>query len=154
MRVLIVALAIASVGFPTCAGAPGIRNGQGDTVPVQAPTPKVPDGARKQAEDAINRDLGGENTATFRVVRALEAESIRHDPFARRVDGPVSVICGQYAPHAGKADGGGYTWFLVAIKRGQVLWTTRDVAGEFAEAYNSCKAAGLADQTAETGGFR
>ena len=153
MRVVILALAIASAGASASAGSPGISNGQGDSVPVAAPTPKVPDGARKLAEDAISYDLGEQNHASFRAVRAMEAASIRHDPFAAPVDGPVSVVCGQYALQDGKPDGGGYAWFLVAIKRGHILWTTRDVAGEFAEAYNSCKGAGLAEQTAATGGF-
>jgi len=155
MRALILALAMAGTGAAASAASPGISNGQGDTVAVSAPTPRAPEGVRKQAEDAVMHDLGDQGSATFRAVRVMEAATIRHDPFAKRIDGPVSVVCGQYNPQGRAGGDGGYIWFLVAIKGGRVLWTTDNVTAGPDEAYNSCKGAGLADQSmATTGAFR
>jgi len=80
--------------------------------------------------------------------------SVKHGPFAERVDGPVSIVCGQYNPKGPVGGDGGYAWFFVAIKHGHVLWTADDVSAGTDEAYESCKGAGLADQGAATGGFR
>jgi len=131
-RALIVALVMAGV-----AGAAGAATVSGAEVPVPGPTPTVPSGAREQAENAIKDDLGDPDSVTFRVVRVMEAASVRQGAFAAAVDGPVSVVCGQFSSRG--RTGGGYSWFFVAIKRGRVLWTSRGPD----EAYYSCERAGL-----------
>jgi len=153
MRALILALAIAGAATAANAAGPAMATGQSDAVPVPAPTPKVPDGVRKQAEDAIKQDLGNLETVAFRVVQVKEAAAVRHGPFAEAIDGPVSVVCGQYSPRDRTGRDGGYAWFFVAIKRGHVLWTADDVSAGSDEAFYSCKGAGLADQSADTGAF-
>ena len=146
MRALIVALTLA-----TAAGAAGAANlptvNSGD-VPIPAPTPKVPDGVREQAEAVIKRDIGDPDSTTFRAVRAMEAKSVRHGPFAQTIDGPVSIVCGQYKFQDRAVGDSDYYWFFVAIKRGQVLWTAVDMASSgFDEAYESCKGAGLTSRS-------
>jgi hypothetical protein len=151
MRALIVALALASVGASASASG-AYQGGQGDVVPIPIPTPKPPDGVKKQAEDAVNREVGGQTGTAFRAVRAMEAKAIRRDTFAQPIDGPLSVVCGQFSPQ-GQTGESDYAWFLVAIKRGRVLWTTYDVKGGYTEAYYGCRAAGLTGATAATGAF-
>jgi hypothetical protein len=142
MRALVLALVIAGAAGVASAALPTINSGE---VPIPAPTPKAPDGVREQAEAAIKRDLGDPDSTTFRAVRAMEAKSVRHGPFAQPVDGPVSVVCGQYKLQDRAVGATDYYWFFVAIKRGQVLWTALDMASSgFDEAFESCKGAGLA----------
>jgi len=139
MRALMVALAMASVG-----GAAGAGVGTGTMGPdiPQSITPTVPANARKQAEDALRRDLPAPDSVTFRAVKALEVASIRHGAFAASIDGPISIVCGQYGS---QGQPGPYSWFFVALKRGQVLWIADDTSGAPDEAHDSCKGAGLAD---------
>ena len=145
MRALIVALAIAGAAGAANAALPTVNSGE---VPIPAPTPQVPDGARAQAEAVIRRDLGDPDSTTFRAVRTMEAKSVRHGAFAQNIDGPVSVVCGQYNREDRTGGDSRYYWFFVAIKRGQVLWTAFDVASSgFEEAYYSCKGAGLTGQS-------
>jgi hypothetical protein len=154
MRALILALALAGAAGAASAAAP-LVDGQGENVPVAAPTFKVPDGVPQQAEAVIKRYLGDPDSTTFRAVRAMEAESVRHGDFAQPIDGPVSVVCGQYKMQDRTVGESGYYWFFVAIKQGRVLWTAFDMASSgFDEAYYSCKGAGLTDATAATGTFR
>ena len=110
------------------------------------PTPTVPSGARQQAEDAIKYDLGRPDSISFRDVMTLAVASVRHGAFAQSIDGPVSVVCGQYASRdrAGSASG----WFFVAIKQGRVLWTATDMSAAPGEAYYSCDRAGLTPTSA------
>jgi len=156
MRALILALAIAGAAGAASAGVgTAIANGQSEGVPVPAPTPKAPDGVRAQAEKAVKHDLGDPASATFRAVKVVEVASVRHGPFAERIDGPVSIVCGEYNPRGPAGGDGAYAWFFVAIKHGQVLWTADDVTAGSDEAYESCKGAGLAGPTtAATGAFR
>jgi hypothetical protein len=149
MRALMVALAIAGAAGAASAGSlPTVNSGE---VAVPAPTPKVPDGAREQAEAAIKRDLGDPDSTTFRAVRAMEAKSVRHGPFAQTIDGPVSVVCGQYKMQDRAVGDSDYYWFFVAIKQGHVLWTAVDMASSgFDEAYYSCKGAGLVSPSMTT----
>ena len=153
MRALVLALAIAGAATAANAGV-AVATGQSDALPVAAPTPRAPDGVRQQAIDAIKHDLGDQGGATFRVVQVKEAAAVRHGPFAQRVDGPVSIVCGQYNARGPTGHDGAYAWFFVAIKQGRVLWTADDVSAGSDEAFYSCKAAGLADQSAATGAFR
>jgi hypothetical protein len=153
MRPLIIAAAIAGFGTAAHAAAGDVSNGGGDAVPIPAPVPSVPATARKQAEATVAQAVSDHGPVTFRAIHALEAKAIRRDAFAQPVDGPVSVVCGQFN-QVDRPSGAGYEWFLVAIKRGQVLWTTYDTPGAYTEAYYSCKAAGLTDATAHTGEFR
>src|ERR1700723_792145 len=104
MRALILALAIAGAAGAASAGVgTAITNGE---VPVPAPTPRAPDGVRAQAENAVKHDLGDTQSATFRAVKVVEVASVRHGPFAERVDGPGSIVCGPDNP-PGPAGGGG-----------------------------------------------
>jgi hypothetical protein len=139
MRALIVALAI--VGAAGAASAATVSGGE---TPIRSPTPIVPSGARAQAEGAIKDDLGDPDNVTFRVVRVMEAASVRHDAFAQPVDGPVSVVCGQFSSRGRTGGDSSYSWFFVAIKRGHVLWTARGPD----EAYYSCAGAGLTPASA------
>jgi hypothetical protein len=106
-------------------------------------THTVPAGAVKEAEDAVRKALGEADSAKFRTVQAVEVAEVRRAPFEEPVDGPVSIVCGQFGspPGAGPA---GYAWFFVAIKRGQVLWVTSDKGGAGpGDAYYSCRGANL-----------
>jgi hypothetical protein len=140
-RVWIAALAMAAVAGT--AGAQAMGYSPGRQVREALPTPSVPSGARKEAEVAIEQALGDPD-AKFRAVRANEVAAIRHKAFEAPVDGPLSLICGQVSSKDGPD--GAYGWFLVAIKRDHVLWTTLDdpTRGP-GEAYYSCKGAGLAE---------
>jgi hypothetical protein len=142
MRALILALAVAGAAG---AQSTAVTSGQGE-VQLPLPKPTVPSGARQQAEDAIKYDLGRPDSISFRDVMALEAASVKHGAFAQSIDGPVSIVCGQYdsRDRAGSASG----WFFVAIKRGHVLWTATDTSGGPGEAYNSCNGAGLTPASA------
>jgi hypothetical protein len=141
MRALVVALAIAGA-----AGAAGAQdNGApGGSIRVYIPPPPVPGGARKQAEAAVRQGLAEPNSAAFRAERVTEVVSVKHG-FGPPIDGPVSVVCGQYASSDGKGGQSGYAWFFAAIKHGQVLWADVDLAGDPPGAgYYGCKGAGLA----------
>jgi hypothetical protein len=144
MRILIVALAAACMAG--AAAAQGSTTVWGGDVRQQLPLPTVPASAVKQAEAAVEQTLTHADSVAFRAVRAVEVASVRHGPLAELVNGPVSVVCGQYRAQAG-ADApaaGDYSWFFVAIKRGQVLWTADDaVSGTPDEAHLSCQGAGL-----------
>jgi hypothetical protein len=142
MRALMVALAIVGAAGPASAMGPGTTIPGGEV--RESITPTVPANAPKQAEDAIKKPLDDPFTVTFRAVKGLEVASVRHGPFANPIEGPVSIICGQYGSPNRK--GGAYSWFFVAIKRGKVLWTASDETSNTPdEAYDSCKGAGLAD---------
>jgi hypothetical protein len=148
MRVLILALAIAGVAASAGAQDTAVTSGQGEIL-LPLPTPTVPSGARQQAEDAIKRDIGDPDKVTFRAVRVIEAASVRHGAFAKSIDGPVSVVCGQYNSRDQTGVEGGYSWFFVAIKQGHILWTVADKSsGGPGEAYNSCDRAGLTPSSA------
>jgi hypothetical protein len=143
MRAIFLALAIAASAGGASAGAvPGLVDGKGENVPVRIPTPSVPDGARRQTEDAIKYDLGRPDSIAFRTIMAVEAASVRRSVFVQSIDGPVAVVCGQYdsRDRAGSASG----WFFVTIKEGHILWDAIDNASDGpGEAYYSCDAAGL-----------
>jgi hypothetical protein len=138
MRALIVALAMAGMAGTASAQGPGTSVWGGGIETSRTPT--VPANARPQAEAAIKREIG-DNDASFRAVKAAEVASIRHGGLGNSIDGPVSVVCGQYAKQ-GQSD---YSWFFVAIKRGQILWTASAVAGQPGEAHDSCQSVGLAN---------
>jgi hypothetical protein len=141
MRALIVALAI--VIAPGVASAQGGAGGgaglAGPELRVRLQPHTVPSGAPRQAEDAVRRYFGDPDGAKFREVRASKVASVRRSAFEDRVDGPVSVVCGEFAV----SDRPRASWFFVAIKRGQVLWTAADKPAAPGEAYYSCKGAGL-----------
>jgi hypothetical protein len=140
MRALMVALAIVAVPGAASAGLGTTVSGEDVR---QTLTPTVPAGARKQAEDAIKLDLGEQTGVAFRAEKAVEVASLRHGPFTPVIEGPISVVCGQYtAPE----QNGGYAWFFVAIKRGRVLWTASDAPpSPTTEAHDSCQAVGVAN---------
>lgn len=141
---MIVALAIAGAAGPANAMGPGTTISGGEV--RESLTPTVPASARKQAEDAIKHDLGDPVGLAFRAVKAAEVASVRHGAFANPVEGPVSIVCGQYSPRDAKGGDSGYAWFFVAIKRGHVLWTASDQTSATPdEAHDSCKGAGLAE---------
>jgi hypothetical protein len=134
MRALIVALAIA--GAAGLAGATTVNSGD---APLSGLTPTAPSNAREQAEHAIKDDLGDPDNVMFREVRVMAAASVKRGAFATPIDGPVSIVCGQFSSRGRTGGDGGYAWFFVAIKRGHVLWTSRGPD----EAYYSCENAGL-----------
>jgi hypothetical protein len=140
MRAVILALALVGVaGAVHAAVGPTIS---GDDV-RETLTPTVPAGVRQQAEEAIKADLRDQPVVTFRAVKAVELASLRHGAFTPLIEGPVSVVCGQYSS---QDPNGAYAWFFVAIKRGHVLWTTTDApAGSDEEAHDSCTAVGVAN---------
>jgi hypothetical protein len=140
MRALVMALAIASAAGAAHAqdnGAPG------GSIRVDHPPPPVPGGARKQAEAAVRQGLADPTSAAFRAEHVIEVESVKHG-FGPPIDGPVSVVCGQYAVSDGKGGQSGVSWFFAAIKHGQVLWTDVDLGGDPGAGYYGCKGAGLA----------
>ena len=143
MRALILALAIAGVG--SAAIAQGSTTIWGGEVLRRNPTPMVPAGAPRIAEDAIRQGLAHPDSVKFSNVKSKEVDSVRHGSFADPIDGPVAIICGQYTA---QSDNGSYTdlaWFFVAIKRERLLWTSSNENGTPGEAYASCKGAGLAN---------
>jgi len=140
MRVVILALALVGVaGAGQAAVGTAITGGE----VRETLTPTVPASARQQAEDAIKADLRDQPSVTFRAVKAVELASLRHGAFTPLIEGPVSVVCGQYSS---QDPNGAYAWFFVAIKRGHVLWTTTDApSGPSEEAHDSCTAVGIAN---------
>lgn len=61
------------------------------------------------------------------------------------MDGPLSVVCGQFATRDQTGGYGRFVWLYAGVKRGQVLWTDiDDGAGGPDAAYDNCKGAGLA----------
>ena len=142
MRSLILALAVAAVaGSASAQGSTTIWGGGVRT----SMTPTVPASAYGQAKEAVKWDTGDLN-ASFRDVKASEVASARHGPLAESIDGPISIVCGEYA----KDSQSDYRWFFVAIKRGKVLWIAAK-SGQPGEAYASCKGAGLTDSAPQTG---
>ncbi|HEY1751917.1 MAG TPA: hypothetical protein VGG29_11665 [Caulobacteraceae bacterium] len=130
-------LAVAGMaGSAASAQGPGTTVWGGGVETSRAPT--APASARPRAEAEIRKEIGDEG-ATFRSVKASAVASIRHGGLGGPIDGPVSVVCGQYAKQ-GQSD---YSWFFVAIKRGEILWTASAVTGQPGEAYASCEGAGL-----------
>ena len=114
MRALVVALAVA--GVAGSASAQGSTTTWGGGV-RESISPTVPANAIGQAKAAVKRDIG-DDKPTFRTVKASEVASVRHGAFTEPINGPVSIVCGQYE----KAGQGDYSWFFVAIKQGRVLW--------------------------------
>jgi hypothetical protein len=138
-------MALAISCLAGAASAQGSTTVSGPDVVAVGPAREVPSGAKKQAEDAIRRDLANPDGAMFRAVRANQVASMRHDAFSAEIDGPITLVCGQFTSGDAKGGDSDYAWFLAAIKRGHVLWTTLDDAsGGPAAAHDTCKAAGLA----------
>jgi hypothetical protein len=142
MRVLILALAMASVaGLAHAQLGTSIPGGEVRT----SLTPTVPATARKQAQDAIRQVFHNPGSVNFRAVSAIEVATVRHGALGGPIDGPISIVCGQYSSFERKGGESDYSWFFVAIKRGKVLWTASDETSVTAdEAYDSCVSAGLA----------
>ncbi len=140
MRALIAALVVVAVPVAARAQMNGLT---GPDIRRRIETHTVPVGAVKEAEDAVRKALGEADGARFRVVQAIEVAAVRRAPFEEAVDGPVSIVCGQFGS-AGSAGPAGFAWFFVAIKRGQVLWVTSDKGGAgLGDAYYSCRGANL-----------
>jgi hypothetical protein len=139
MRALIAALVVVAVPVAASAQGPALT---GPEIRRRVETHTVPAGAVKEAEDAVRKALGEADSAKFRVVQAAEVAAVRRAPFEEPVDGPISIVCGQFgSPGAGAS---GYAWFFVAIKRSQVLWVTSDKGGAGpGDAYYSCRGANL-----------
>jgi hypothetical protein len=107
--------------------------------------PPVPPSARKQAEEAIRHGLSNPDSVQFRDEGVSQAASVKRGAFGERISGPVAIVCGQYNARGQTGSYEGYSWFFVAIKRGEVLWSEVDQAADGAgAAYSSCKNAGLA----------
>ena len=141
MRALIAALVLATGPSLAVAQMNGLT---GPDIRRRIETHTVPADAVKQAEDAVRHALGEAETANFRVVKAAEVAAVRRAPFEEPVDGPVSIVCGQFGSPAQPVADGGYAWFFVAIKRGRVLWITSDKgAASPGDAYYSCRGANL-----------
>jgi hypothetical protein len=114
----------------------------GGEVREDLPTPKAPPKAPQQGMDAVRRELSNPQNLQFRMVKAKAVAQVQRGALAPSIDGPVSIICGQYAWEGNK---GAYAWFFVAIKRDQVLWTTLDQPDQGdGDAYLGCRGAGLA----------
>jgi hypothetical protein len=107
--------------------------------------PPVPPSARKQAEETIKHGLTDPDSVQFRDEGVSQAASVKRGAFGERIGGPVSIVCGQYNARGQTGGYDGYSWFFVAIKHGEVLWSEYDQASDgLGAAYNSCKNAGLA----------
>jgi hypothetical protein len=125
----------------------GAANAQDNDAPngqirTERPPPTPPAGARQQAEAAVRQGLSDPAGARFRSEAVRQASSVQHGVFDAAIQGPVSVVCGQYKGADATA---GYAWFYVAIKQGQVLWADVDKAADATgAAHNACKAAGMA----------
>ena len=107
--------------------------------------PPVPPSARKQAEETIRQGVADPGSIQFRDEGVSQAASVKRGAFGERIAGPVSIVCGQYNARGQTGGYDGYSWFFVAIKHGEVLWSEYDQASDgLGAAYNSCKNAGLA----------
>jgi hypothetical protein len=140
MRALVLALAIAGAAAAASAQDNGAPAG---AIKVEHPPAPVPGGARKQAEAAIRQGLPDAESTQFRGERVSEVESVGHG-FGPRIDGPVSIVCGQYSTRNSAGASSAYAWFFVAIKHGQVLWSDVDETDGPGNGYYGCKNAGLA----------
>jgi hypothetical protein len=141
MRAVVLALAVA--GLAGGANAQMSTGSWGGGVQHQV-SPTVPAGALKQAEEAVRQAHGNPPGAAFRTVKAIEVATVKQSAFANPIDGPASVVCGQYT--SGDPASADYFWFFVAIKHGKVLWITSDTPSNSpGDAYYSCQSAGLAD---------
>jgi hypothetical protein len=140
MRALVLALAIAVAAAAAIAQDNGAPSG---AIKVEKPPPAVPGGARKQAEAAIRQGLPDPDSTQFRAERVTEVESVGHG-FGPRIEGPVSIVCGQYSTRDAAGGYSSYAWFFVAIKHGQVLWADVDESDGPGNGYYGCKGAGLA----------
>jgi hypothetical protein len=152
MRALMMALALISAPGAALAFGGATATVPGADVVRQKVdrTPKVPKGTLELAEKAVKRDLvGPDDSTTFRSVRVKAVESIKHGAFSPSIDGPVSVVCGEYVSRDPKGAAGDYRWFFVAIKDGKVLWTADENAGQPDEAHDSCQNAGLVKDKAD-----
>ena len=141
MRALLLALAMIGAAGAAIAQEDASASGDVRFSPLSRP---VPSGVRKHAEAAIKAGLANPNGIAFRGEHAVVAASVKRG-FGPLVEGPVSVVCGQFAARSATGGYGDFVWFYAAIKDGQVLWT--DVDGDSGSpnaAYESCKAAGLA----------
>jgi hypothetical protein len=139
MLALILALAIGGA-----AGTEENASPSGE-VRMDHPPPPAPPSARKQAEEAIRHDQPDPGSVQFRDEGVSQASSVKHGGFGERIAGPVSIVCGQYNAHGQTGGYEGYSWFFVAIKHGEVLWSEYDHAADGpGAAYSSCKNAGLA----------
>jgi hypothetical protein len=131
-----------------CAGAvwaQGSTTTSGPDIASAGPTRVVPSGARKQAEDAIKQGLANPDSVTFRAEKVNVIASIKHDAFSAPIEGPISLVCGQYSSKDDKGVVSDYAWFLAAIKHGNILWTNLDQPSDGDGAvYETCKGAGLA----------
>jgi hypothetical protein len=143
MRSLILALLLAGVAGVAVAQDNGAPSG---TIRTDAPPPRPPASARKQAEEAIRHGLADPDGAQFRSERTSEVASVRRGAFGERIAGPVSVVCGQFSSRDQTGGQSGYAWFFVAIKHGEVLWSDVDRAADGpGVAYAGCRGAGLAE---------
>lgn len=142
MRAFVLALAIAGAAVAASAqdNSDGVPSG---AIRVEKAPPPVPGGARKQAEGVIRAGRTDPDSTLFRAERVIEAELVGHG-FGPRIEGPVSIVCGQYNARDRSGAYGGYAWYFVAIKHGQVLWADVDETGAPGPGYYGCKGAGLA----------
>ncbi len=144
MRAVMMALTLLGMAGVASAQDRDNASPNGEIRMDQSPAPE-PGGARKQAEIAIRQGLADPAAAQFRAERATEVASVKRGAFGSRIEGPVSIVCGQYNAKDRTGAYGGYAWFFVAIKRGVVLWSDVDTAADGAGAgYYGCKGAGLA----------
>lgn len=143
MRLCILALAIAAA-----AGGASAQQDASDPsgmVRFTKPPAPPPGGVRGEAENAVRGGLSDPDSAKFRREDVAVASSVKHGAFDAPIDGPVSIVCGQYSLRSATGGYGDYSWFFVAIKHGQVLWSdVDDAANGPGPAYNGCKGAGLA----------
>jgi hypothetical protein len=142
MRGLILAVVFAGAASVAAAQDNGAPSG---AIRMNAPAPRPPASARKQAEEAIRHGLADPDSAQFRSEKSSEVVSVKRGAFGERIAGPVSVVCGQFNSRDQTGGQSGYAWFFVAIKHGEVLWSDVDQASEGpGVAYAGCKGGGLA----------
>lgn len=114
--------------------------------PENAASPAPDNGATiTAAEQAVRDQLIDPDSAKFRSERATEVGWAKHGAFGSRIDGPISMACGEVNARNRMGGYSGFAWFLVAIKDGQVLWSDLDDATDDApgSAFYGCKNVGL-----------
>jgi len=95
------------------------------------------------AETAVKAKLSIPESIKFRAAEVAVVDGrIEQRSTHKRFEGPVKLVCGQYALKNATGGHGSYSWYFVAMKDGVVLFSEVDTSQVPYTAYEDCRQLG------------